>query len=124
MITIRTKKIFQDTIGDGDLLPNLPEKFRKVALRERIFVPIVYSVLLFSVILSSSINFVLNIREDLIRACVSLLPAIGQAILLAVYWHFLVNRSKFYSLFNEVEDIVYESAQNFLNFGSPGWCIH
>lgn len=78
MIQFRTKKILKNTIGDGnmfDMLPKFPKKLEKFRLRECLVVPVIFTLLLHSVQLMAVIDFVLNIRVDLLRACSSLAQA-------------------------------------------------
>lgn len=109
IVTLRTKVFLQNLIGDGDMLPRLPLMLWTPWLRERFIVPFVIIFWLLPIQLGSSVNFVLNVRGDLVHACASLIPALCFSIWIVIYWHFLINRKRFYSLFNDVEDIVYES---------------
>lgn len=113
IVTLRTKVFLQNLIGDGDMLPRLPMMFWNAWLRERFIVPFVITFSMFSIQLGNSIDFVLNVRDDLVHACALLISALGFSIWIVIYLHFLFNRQRFYSLFNEVEDIVYESELNY-----------
>lgn len=110
MITVQTKRVFQNTIGDGDVLPNIPKWCKIVGLWERTIIPIVYSFSLLSIMFSISIDFVSNVGQDLICSCTSFMSVLGLLLLLAHFWYYLINRNRFYSLFDEVERIVNERA--------------
>lgn len=110
MITVQTKRVFQNTIGDGDVLPDMPKWLKIDGVSERTIIPIVYTLSLLSIMLSISIDFVLNVGGDLIRLCTSFMSVLGLLLLLAHFWHYLINRNRFYSLFDEVERIVNERA--------------
>lgn len=99
MSIIRTRKIFRDYIGDGNMLP---KKFH-----ENIVLPILLSIVLASVLLMTTATFFVYIRVDIPRACGALPPVLGIVRALSNYWHFLYRRTEFYGLFNDVEDVVH-----------------
>lgn len=106
MIKFQTNKFLPNIIGDGNVLPKSLEQF---GLRERYIVPIICTFSLLSVQLVTSIDFILNIRVDILRACTSLITATVFLMSIQIYWHFMINRKQFYSLVDAVEDIVGES---------------
>lgn len=91
----------QNINGEGDILPNLRVKF--------IVVPMMFMLSMGSLYITSFFHFLFNVRDDFIHACSSLMVAVGILHVEAVYSHFWINRTEFYSLFDEVEDIVYRS---------------
>lgn len=77
--------------------------------RRNIFARIIFSVAFFLFILSTSILLTINFRRDIDQA-LPILPlflAFGSTI--ATYFHLVINREQFYSIFEELQDIVHES---------------
>lgn len=109
MIKFQTENIVRNIIGDGNLLPALPRRFQKFRIRERFVVATIFTIPMHSIQLLTAINFVFNIRKDLISACTSSIVVLSFLCILAIYWHYFINRERFYSLFNDVEDIIRKS---------------
>lgn len=78
--------------------------------RERIFVRIIYAV---SIILMAAMEltfFTLNIRDGIDRAMPALTSLCGSIPTLACYGHLLINRQRYHSILNQMQNIVTESA--------------
>lgn len=78
--------------------------------RESIFVRIIC---LISIILMAAMElafFILNIHDGIDRAMPALASLCGSLPTLACYGHLLINRQRYHSLFNQMENIVTESA--------------
>lgn len=102
--------MFENIIGDGNILPNLPKWFGNAILRERYVVPILFSVAMIAVQIMTMVDFFINIQIDITRAFTSLSCTLAMTVWIANHCYFLINRGRFYSLFDEVEVIVGESA--------------
>lgn len=98
MISFRSPHILQTMIGKAHLLPNY--------LTEQIIVPFVISIFPLAIIIAGTVDFILNCRENLIRACNALIPVLGYVVMLTIYWHFTINRQRFYLIFDEMKVIV------------------
>lgn len=109
MIKFRTKNILRDILGDGNLLPCLPRRLDRFLLRERLVVPAIFTIPMHSIQLLTAINWILNIRKDLISACSSSIVVLSFLCMLGIYWHYCINRDRFYALFNDVEDTIHGS---------------
>lgn len=104
--------MFENIIGDGNILPNLPKWFRNVLLGERYVVPFLFSIAMIAVQITTLIDFFINIQDDITRAFTSLSCTLAMTVWIANHGYFLINRERFYSLFDEVEVIVDESASS------------
>lgn len=98
-LTIRANHILQNITGDG----------KNSWLRHHLVVQTVFTLAILSLPLSSSVSFVLNIGENLIVASTSFISALGFLLWIGIYSHFLISRKRFYSLFEDVEEVVNES---------------
>lgn len=102
MIVLETNKIFQRFIGLQSSGPG--------SHRGYIIAPILISIPILSLVLSISLNFILNIHDDSNRVWSTLPTTIALFVFIILYWHLLFNRRQFYSLFENMQDIVDESA--------------
>lgn len=85
-----------------------------------IIAPIFLTISMLLLFLTLYMNIILNIHNDFDKAWPSL-PAIFPGLTcLLVYWHLLSNRTRFYSLFDDMEDIMNKSACNYY-FGNGFW---
>lgn len=102
MIIFETNKIFQRFIGLQSSGPGSHQGY--------IIAPILISIPMLSLVLSISLNFIVNIHDDTNRVWSTLPTTIALFVFLILYWHLLINRRHFYSLFEDMQDIVDESA--------------
>lgn len=56
------------------------------------------------------ILFVLNVREDVYLAAVTLPAFFGISSLVSIYWSLLIHRERFFSLLDELRNVVSKSA--------------
>lgn len=102
MIILKSKKIFRKLMG--------LQSFRGRYFRGYvIFVPILISFPMLLIILLSGLSFHWNINNDVSGAWPSLTLMCGASCVTTSYLHFLINRVRFFSLFDDIQDIVNES---------------
>lgn len=103
MIVLESNKFFQEII---DLKSIIGGKYRKYI---HITVSVFISILLLCLILSAFWNFFLNFNDDILKALPIWAPAVSVFMVSTKYWHLLINRAKFYTLFDGLQAIVDES---------------
>lgn len=103
MIVFEVNKILGEVIGlksIGDF------KYRQYVV---VGVPIFISVQMIFVTLLSFLNFVYNFNDNIHKALLSWAPTLGVAMYAMQYWHLLVNRAHFYSLFEDMQATINKS---------------
>lgn len=100
MIILAKYKFLQKLIGLDPL-----GGFENIVLR------FIYWFLLFSTAMLISIFFFLNIHDDIHRAWGALTALIAFTTVVTTYSHLLIYRHRFYSLLDELQDIVNESVE-------------
>lgn len=80
--------------------------------RKNVVARIVFSVTFALFILLTSIFFVLHFRRDVGRVMPIVPLYLGFLAIIATYFHLLTNREAFYSLLEDLEDIVHKSMLN------------
>lgn len=100
MIILAKYKLLQKLIGLDPL-----------GALENIVVRITYWLLLFSTAGLISIFFIVNIHDDIHRAWGALTAIIAFTTVVTTYSHLLIYRDRFYSLLDDLQDIVNESAE-------------
>lgn len=102
MIIFEIRKFFQFFFGEKIFGGS---RARRIAY---IILPIFISISKPLLLVSLSLNFALNIGHDIPKAWPSVSAGLGFLTTILLYWHLLINRSRFYSLFDEMQDIVDE----------------
>lgn len=64
---------------------------------------------LISVVVLSFMYFAYNFKENIHKAIITWAPTLGLSMFAIQYWHLLINRKRFYSLFTDMERTVNES---------------
>lgn len=99
MLIMKVNKSMQKLIGLDLINRDGPRiDFRRV---------IAFSVPLLLTISTALVNFMLNIRE-INKATDSLHPICAFIIILTMHWHLLINRSSFFRLMEDLNEIVNE----------------
>lgn len=80
--------------------------------RENGFLRIVHLFFIVSFDLMESIFIILNIDDGIDQVAPGLAPLFGTIPPMVSYVHLLINRGRYYSLMNDLQDIVNESASN------------
>lgn len=104
MIILETNKLFQKIVG--------LRLFGGGKYGYECFTIIVPFWAFFSMVfvaLSSFLNFISNLNEDVGKALPSLLPALSFPMLNIIYWHLLMKRAHFISLFDDMQTVINES---------------
>lgn len=101
MIVFEINKIFQKIIGLHSYGPGSHWGY--------IIAPILVSIPMLLLVFSIVLNFILNIRDETNMIWSTLPTAIAIFIFNVLYWHLLINRRNFYSLFDDMQDIIGES---------------
>lgn len=102
MILFETNKFFQQIIGLQSSGPG--------SHRGYIIAPILVSIPMLFLVFSISLNFILNIHDETNQVWSTLPTTIALFVFIILYWYLLFNRRHFYSLFEDMQDIVDESA--------------
>lgn len=99
MIVLEINKFFQKVFG--------LQTFGGYA--GHIIVPTLISFPLLLFLLSSFVNIIVNLNNDISEVWPSLMPSVGFFMYISHYWHILINRRCFNLLFNEMQAVVNES---------------
>lgn len=97
MIEFASSKIFRKLVGE------------QTNSRYSIILRILFSLLPFTVLVASTVDFVAKIPDDANRAWASLPTIFTYLMVTSNYWHVIVNRRQFDSLFMDIRDVVNES---------------
>lgn len=100
MMTIYSKKFFQNIVGDGQVWPS---KFR-----EKVILPILISLLLVSMQIATALNSCINTDGNIANTVTSFMVFLFMISWIPIYWHFLVNRQRIYSLMDDMNDLIDE----------------
>lgn len=97
-VSIRTKKLIQNIVGDGRLLPD--------QFREHFLLPIVYTISVSVVVLMLSVNIITSIDVDTLPAFASFIGSLTLMVWMITYWHFVINSQRFYLLLDNMRHLV------------------
>lgn len=103
IIVLEASKIFHNLI---DLAWIRGDKYHKYF---DMIVPNLVSVPTFLLTLWSTLNFIWNIKGNILVALTSMQTVLGFLMMTCLHWSLLINRAYFYSLFEDIQGIVNDS---------------
>lgn len=103
MIVLEVSKIFQNLIGLESFGGGKYHKYFNI------IAPSLVSVPTFLLTLWTTLNFIWNVKENILVALSSMQSASGFFMMTSLHWSLLINRAYFYSLFEDMQAIVTDS---------------
>lgn len=106
MFTLEINKFFREIIDLQSFRHSENRKYILAAVQIFVVLP------LFSVAFLGLFRFIFNINEDILQGLPLMIPIMGFPLIVIIYWYFLMHRTDFFKLFDDIQAIVDESKLN------------